>query len=50
MYEELGPVFQVGGPGRNYIVLAGPEANRNFLTWEEKSLISGPVINLTRMI
>jgi len=42
-YQELGPVFQAGGPGRQYIVLAGPEANRSFLEWEDQYLSSGPV-------
>jgi cytochrome P450/CRP-like cAMP-binding protein len=42
-YEELGPVFRAGGPGRTYTVLAGPEANRSFLEWEEQYMTSGPV-------
>jgi cytochrome P450/CRP-like cAMP-binding protein len=43
MYRQLGPVFTVGGPGRRYVVLAGAEANRNFLDWEANYLSSGPV-------
>jgi cytochrome P450/CRP-like cAMP-binding protein len=43
MYQELGPVYSVGAPGRRYIVLAGPEANRRFVEWEDSYLVSGPV-------
>jgi cytochrome P450/CRP-like cAMP-binding protein len=43
MYQELGPVYSVGAPGRRYIVLAGPEANRRFADWEDSYLVSGPV-------
>jgi cytochrome P450/CRP-like cAMP-binding protein len=43
MYQDMGPVFTVGGPGRRYTVLAGPEANRRFPQWEDTHLHSGPV-------
>jgi cytochrome P450/CRP-like cAMP-binding protein len=43
MYQEIGPVYRVGAPGRRYTVLAGPEANRRFLEWEDTYLSSGPI-------
>jgi cytochrome P450/CRP-like cAMP-binding protein len=43
MYQDLGPVYTVGGPGRRYVVLAGPEANRRFLEWDHRHFSSGPV-------
>jgi cytochrome P450/CRP-like cAMP-binding protein len=43
MYQELGPVFRVNAPGRSYVVLAGPDANRGLHDWEEAHMISGPV-------
>ena len=43
MYGELGPVFRVRAPGRSYIVLAGPDANRSLHDWEETHMISAPV-------
>lgn len=43
MYREIGPVFQVAGPGRHYTVLAGPEANRKFVDWEAHYFSSEPV-------
>lgn len=43
LYERMGPVFRVVAPGRSYVVLAGPEANRSFLSWDERFLSSQPV-------
>ena len=31
-YLSYGPVFRVSGPGRSYIIIAGPEANKKLLT------------------
>ena len=31
-YRECGPVFRVRAPGRNYVIIAGPEANKQLLS------------------
>ena len=43
-YLECGPVFRVRGPGRNYVVIAGPEANEQLLSRiGEQHFDHGPV-------
>jgi cytochrome P450 len=42
-YRRMGPVFRVKAPTRDYVVLAGPEANLFFLQHGDELLEGGPV-------
>jgi len=42
-YHEVGPVFRARGPGRQYVVLAGPQANAWLLHGGERYLDSRPI-------
>ena len=43
LYQEMGPVFVVRAPGREYTVLAGPKANRFFMRQGDDLQINRPV-------
>lgn len=42
-YQELGPVYRVRAPGRNYVIMAGPEANAFLLQGGERHLEQRPL-------
>src|SRR5262249_52894375 len=42
-YHEVGPVFRASGPGRQYVVLAGPTANAFLLHGGERFLDNRPI-------
>jgi cytochrome P450 len=42
-YHELGPIFRASGPGRDYVIMAGPEANAFLLDGGEDYLDNKPI-------
>lgn len=44
-YAQVGPVFEIHAPGRNFVVLAGADANRFAQREGKDALISGPFWN-----
>lgn len=42
-YHEVGPIFRAGGPGRSYLVLAGPDANAFLVHGGERYLDNVPI-------
>jgi cytochrome P450 len=42
-YHDLGPIFRATGPGRDYVIMAGPEANAFLLNGGEDYLDNKPI-------
>src|SRR5262249_8059977 len=42
-YYDLGPIFRASGPGRDYVIMAGPEANAFLLNGGEDYLDNKPI-------
>jgi cytochrome P450 len=42
-YHEVGPIFRASGPGRSYLVLAGPDANAFLVHGGERYLDNVPI-------
>jgi cytochrome P450 len=42
-YHDLGPIFRASGPGRDYVIMAGPEANAFLLNGGEDCLDNKPI-------
>src|SRR5215813_5737949 len=42
-YHEVGPIFRASGPGREYVVLAGPRANAFLVNGGERFLDNRPI-------
>jgi cytochrome P450 len=42
-YHDLGPIFRASGPGRDYVIMAGPEANAFLLNGGEDYLDNKPI-------
>ena len=50
-YHEVGPIFRAGGPGRSYLVLAGPDANAFLVHGGECHLDNVPIyIHIARQL
>ena len=42
-YHDLGPIFRASGPGRDYVIMAGPEANAFLINGGEDYLDNKPI-------
>jgi cytochrome P450 len=50
-YHDLGPIFRASGPGRDYVIMAGPEANAFLLNGGEDYLDNKPIYsNVARQL